>query len=82
MGVAAELGMRIPEDLSVVGFDDIPDAAAATPPLTTVRQPLQKMGEEAMHLLLDLLDGVERSIHVRLDVELIERFSCAVPRET
>jgi LacI family transcriptional regulator len=79
MEVAGELGLRIPEDLSLVGFDDIPDAAAASPPLTTVRQPLQKMGEEALRLLLDLLTGVDSPRHVRLDVDLIERSSCSAP---
>jgi LacI family transcriptional regulator len=82
MKVADELGLRIPEDLSVIGFDDIPDAAAATPPLTTIRQPLQQMGEEAMRLLLDLLNGVDGPRHVRLDVELMERSTCAPPRVT
>jgi LacI family transcriptional regulator len=82
MEVADDLGLRIPEDLSVIGFDDIPDAAAATPPLTTVRQPLQMMGEESLHLLLDLLNGVDSPRHIRLDVDLIERSSCSVPRAT
>ncbi len=79
VAVAKSLGIRVPEDLSVVGFDDVPDAALANPPLTTVRQPLQRMGEEAMKLLLDLLGDVDRPRHVRLPVELVQRATCASP---
>jgi DNA-binding LacI/PurR family transcriptional regulator len=49
---AADLGLRIPGDLSVVGFDDVPEAVWASPPLTTVRQPITEMGAAAMRLLL------------------------------
>jgi DNA-binding LacI/PurR family transcriptional regulator len=49
---AAEAGLRIPADLSVVGFDDVPEAEWASPPLTTVRQPIAEMGAEAVGLLL------------------------------
>lgn len=55
MGVydAAEAaGLRVPDDLSVVGFDDVPEASWGTPPLTTVRQPIAEMGEVAVRLLL------------------------------
>lgn len=52
---AKEYGLRIPEDLSVVGFDDIPHAAAYDPPITTVRQPRRRLGEQAIKLLLDRL---------------------------
>ena len=52
-----EAGLRVPEDVSVVGFDDIQTAAYVTPPLTTVRQPLLKMGEVAARTLLDLIEG-------------------------
>lgn len=76
MRVARRLGLRLPEDLSVIGFDDIPEASHYDPPLTTVRQPLQRMGEEAMTLLLDLMAGRERDLHVRLPVELVVRASC------
>lgn len=51
---ARELGLRIPEDLSVVGFDDLPVAPWVGPPLTTVRQPLTEMAEAAAKLVLDL----------------------------
>jgi len=52
-----EAGLRVPEDVSVVGFDDIPIAVHNNPPLTTVRQPLQKMGELAARTLLDQIEG-------------------------
>jgi LacI family transcriptional regulator len=54
---AAARGLRIPEDLSVVGFDDIAFSELMTPPLTTVRQPLARMAAEAVRLLLDTGDG-------------------------
>ncbi|WP_173921492.1 LacI family DNA-binding transcriptional regulator [Agromyces sp. Marseille-P2726] len=53
---ARERGIRVPEDLSVVGYDDIPLAAWLTPKLTTVHQPLRRMGEEAARLAIRLAD--------------------------
>lgn len=52
---AHKMGIRIPEDLSVVGFDDIPQAGLGSPPLTTVRQPLAGIGEKATQLLVQLV---------------------------
>jgi LacI family transcriptional regulator len=57
MKVAFELDLKIPEDLSVVGFDDIPAAEMLWPALTTVRQPVHKLGEAAADLLLARLRG-------------------------
>ena len=56
MHAAAELGFAIPGDLSVVGFDDIDIARYTSPPLTTVRQPVRRKGEEAVRLLLTQLE--------------------------
>ncbi len=80
MTVARGLGMSLPEDLSVIGFDNVPESALATPPLTTINQPLQRMGSEALRLLVDLIDGRERPAHLRLPTELVMRASCAPPR--
>jgi LacI family transcriptional regulator len=52
-----EVGLRVPEDISIVGFDDIPGAAYANPGLTTVRQPLLKMGQIAAQTVVDLIEG-------------------------
>ena len=52
-----EAGLRVPEDISIVGFDDIPGAAYANPGLTTVRQPLIKMGQIAAQTVVDLMEG-------------------------
>ncbi|WP_421740411.1 LacI family DNA-binding transcriptional regulator [Cellulomonas sp.] len=80
MAVAVELGMSVPADLSVIGFDNVPESALASPPLTTINQPLQEMGAEALRLLVDLIDGKDRSTHLRLPTELVVRASCAPPR--
>jgi LacI family transcriptional regulator len=74
--VAAERGLRVPEDLSVVGFDDSEQAALVSPALTTVRQPLAEMGRMAISLLTRVLDGqrVEAS-HVELKTRLVVRAS-------
>ncbi|WP_255342282.1 LacI family DNA-binding transcriptional regulator [Nocardiopsis sp. CNT312] len=84
MGVyeaARELGVRIPEDLSVVGYDDLPVARWTGPPLTTVRQPLIEMAEEATRMALALARG-ERPANLRLDLatDLVVRASTAAPR--
>jgi LacI family transcriptional regulator len=54
---ARDLGLRVPEDLSIVGFDDLPEARWATPPLTTVRQPISELGAAAVRMLLRHLDA-------------------------
>jgi DNA-binding LacI/PurR family transcriptional regulator len=53
----AEAGVRVPWEMSVTGFDDAPDAATLVPPLTTVRQPLEEMGQHAASLLLDTIEA-------------------------
>ncbi|RPF27757.1 LacI family DNA-binding transcriptional regulator [Georgenia muralis] len=75
MEVAGELGLSVPGDVSVVGFDNVPESALAQPPLTTVNQPMQAMGRAALGLLIDLLDGKERDAHVQLPTELVVRGS-------
>src|SRR6202040_588514 len=52
-----EAGLRVPQDISVVGFDDIPGAAYANPGLTTVRQPLVRMGQIAAQTVVDQIEG-------------------------
>ncbi|GIG30625.1 LacI family DNA-binding transcriptional regulator [Cellulomonas marina] len=79
--VARELGLDVPGDLSVIGFDDVPEAARTTPPLSTVRQPIQEMGAAAIRLLVALLDGLPvAETHVRLPTSLVERGTTAPPR--
>jgi LacI family transcriptional regulator, xylobiose transport system transcriptional regulator len=83
MGVyeaARELGLRIPEDLSVVGFDDLPISAWMGPPLTTVRQPLVDMAETAARLVLQRGRGDRSGPHrVELATRLVVRDSTAAP---
>jgi LacI family transcriptional regulator len=74
--VATELGLHVPADLSVVGFDNIPESALCVPPLTTVEQPIRKMGERSIELLLSLIRG-ERPLvtHITLETNLVIRQS-------
>ena len=73
-------GLRIPADLSVVGFDDTQVARLASPPLTTVRQPLREMGGVALRTALRLAGGEKlESHHVELATELVVRSSTASP---
>jgi LacI family transcriptional regulator len=77
---ARQRGLRIPQDLSVVGFDDLPAARWVSPPLTTIRQPLAEMGRTAAEMLGDLIEGIPlRSNRVELTTELIVRESTAHP---
>jgi LacI family transcriptional regulator len=80
MEVAAELGLDVPRDLSVIGFDDVPEASQASPPLTTVRQPMQSLGAAAADLLIALMGGESpERIHLRLPTRLVRRATTAAP---
>lgn len=73
---ARELGLRVPEDLSVVGFDDIDISQHTNPPLTTVHQPIRQKGESAVRLLLSVVQRRDRiPEQLRLETRLIVRGS-------
>jgi LacI family transcriptional regulator len=73
-------GLRVPDDISVLGFDDIPQAALVRPALTTVQQPLEKMGRMAAQMLLDRLKNPGKKIErIELPTKLIIRESCQPP---
>ena len=81
LATAHELGVRLPEDLSVTGFDDTPQAAWTTPPLTTVHQHLEGMGAMAVQTLRVMAEGRHPSSrHVELATTLTVRESTAPPR--
>ena len=76
MDAARSCGLRIPEDISIMGFDDIPQAELVRPALSTVRQPLEQMGRVATQMLLDMLKNPERKIdRIELPTELVVRNS-------
>jgi LacI family transcriptional regulator len=78
LAVAHSLGLDIPGDLSVVGFDNVPESVLADPPLTTVNQPIQDMGQRAVELLLSLLAGQPIAVeHLTLPTSLVVRQSTA-----
>ena len=69
-------GIRVPEDVSVVGFDDIPEAAFFEPPLTTVRQNFAALGEQSVEYLVTMIENPDTPLHQRvLYPQLIERQS-------
>jgi LacI family transcriptional regulator len=75
-------GLRLPDDLSVVGFDDTPEAEAAHPALTTVHQPLRELGRMAVSLLVRLMDSHQfEPLHVALATRLVVRSSTARPAQ-
>ena len=79
---ARDLGLRVPDDVSIVGFDDIALADIVDPPLTTIRQPLQAMARFAVETLIDHLEKTSTATpaHLSMDPELIIRGSTAAPR--
>jgi LacI family transcriptional regulator len=78
---ARRMGLSVPGDLSVVGFDDSAYASASSPQLTTVRQPFVQMGEVACQLLTDQIEGRDpASVRVELAATLVVRESTAPPR--
>ncbi|AEY92973.1 putative LacI-family transcriptional regulator [Streptomyces hygroscopicus subsp. jinggangensis 5008] len=76
---ARVLGLSVPGDLSVVGYDDVPPARWSSPPLTTVQQPLQRMAEEAARMLLRPKDTKKAALRIELATHLVVRQSTAPP---
>ena len=78
--VAEELGLDVPAELSVVGFDDIPEASRFSTPLTTVRQPMAQLGATAADMVVALMNGESpRLTHIRTPTRLIRRATTAPP---
>jgi len=78
--VAEDLGLRVPQDLSIIGFDDIPDASRTTPALSTIRQPMHRLGSTAVGLLIALMSGeTPETTHHRLPTRLVPRGTTAPP---
>jgi LacI family transcriptional regulator len=78
--VARSLGLRVPEDVSVIGFDNVPESALCDPPLTTIDQSIKELGARAVRLLLALIDGREvPASPVMLPTRLVVRRSCSPP---
>jgi DNA-binding LacI/PurR family transcriptional regulator len=74
----AERGLRVPDDVSVVGFDDLPESRWASPALTTVRQPLAEMAATALHLLVRMMEGDRpEGTRTELSTRLVQRASTA-----
>jgi LacI family transcriptional regulator len=72
-----EAGKHVPDDIAMVGFDDMPQAATADPPLTTIRQPIQRTGALAVEMLIDILEnGADPPRRIILPTELVIRDSC------
>jgi LacI family transcriptional regulator len=77
MSVATLLGLVVPDDLSVIGFDNVPESALSEPPLTTIEQPIQQMGFDATKILIRLINGTEPVPgHTLLPTRLVVRGSC------
>ena len=72
----AQRGIKVPQDVAVTGFDDVPVARHLHPPLTTIRQPMQELGARAFEVLYSRISGAEAEPDIVLPVELILRESC------
>lgn len=83
MDVAREMGLLVPEDLSIVGFDNIPESVLTEPPLTTVSQPIRQMGVVAIEMLIRLISGeIPEVTHVTLPTDLVVRGTTRALHET
>lgn len=72
-----QTGRRVPADTAVVGFDDLPTSATSDPPLTTIRQPILRIGAQVVDTLIDILnDGSQPPRHIEMPTELVIRESC------
>jgi LacI family transcriptional regulator len=81
MRTALELGLRVPDDVSIIGFDNVPESALTDPPLTTVDQSIQRLGEVAANMLIQCIEEPHRLLdaptEVRLPALLVVRHSTA-----
>ncbi|MCK6579238.1 MAG: LacI family transcriptional regulator [Anaerolineae bacterium] len=81
MDAAREHGFSIPDDISIVGFDDVPQTSLVYPKLTTVRQPLEQMGQAAAEMLLERIEDRSRPPQrITLATHLVVRDSCTPPK--
>ncbi len=83
MRAVKEAGLRIPEDIGIAGYDDMPFAASSDPPLTTVRQPIQQCGSIAAQTLIDMIDrpcADDAHHQIILPTELVIRESCGLSK--
>jgi LacI family transcriptional regulator len=81
MDAVRNRGLRVPDDVSVIGFDNVPQSAVVFPPLTTVQQPLEQMGRVATQMLLGILNKPEKHTgRIELPTELVVRSSSSPPK--
>jgi len=80
LAACRDRGIRVPEALSIVGFDDLASSRYLTPPLTTIRQPMREIGERAVNLLLAIIEQVDVPLQQTLEFSLMVRGSTAAPR--
>ncbi len=77
-----QLGLKVPEDISVIGFDDISLASLITPPLTTIHQPMEEISRTVVQMAIDMVENPHRErVDVVLSTELVIRKSCLGPRQ-
>jgi len=81
MHAAREMGISVPEDLSIVGFDDIPISEYFTPPLTTVKVPIYDVGKAAMKLVYQVMNHKEYERNIWFNTQLIIRGTTALCRQ-
>lgn len=74
-----EAGIKVPQDVSVVGFDDQPEAGYFSPPLTVVRQDFEELGRRCMQMMFTAFDGTEGPRTLVVEPELVLRSSTAPP---
>ena len=79
LSAAAEMGLRVPQDLSITGFDDIEIAALVSPALTTVHVPHRRMGQEAARMLIAMLGKPDRQESLAIEAEIVMRGTLAPP---
>ena len=76
MKAMAEYGVRIPEEVSVIGFDDLPFSAISSPPLTTLRVPKQEIGRIATRRLIQMIkERQEAGVKIEVSTQFVERGS-------